>query len=243
VGGRLTPDEVAWVGSCPVVATPKPGVHVWARLPGPVKGTVYARHADRTVMIETRGEGHCAVAPGSPPRCHPSGRPYLFASRGWLAGGPAEPIPFEVFLAWTVAAAELNEYVRLARVVGDLPRPAGTPAGDRPGDHFNARVSWDAVLTRHGWRPVRRSGETVYWCRPGKPDGVSATTGFCRGESSGDLLYVFSSNAAPFEPGTAYSRFAADTLLEHRGDWAAATRALAAAGYGSPLPRRKGVVR
>jgi len=45
-------------------------------------------------------------------------------------------------------------------------------------------------------------------------------------------LYVFSSNAAPFEPGKAYGPFAVYALLEHHGDFAAAARALRAEGYG-----------
>jgi hypothetical protein len=144
----------------------------------------------------------------------------------------------EIFFRWTLYAAELSEYVRPPRacVVGD--RAAGVPFGDRPGDHFNARVSWGAILDRHGWRAFRQSGDVSYWTRPGKPAGVSASTGFCRGESAGDLLFVFTSSAPPFEPDTAYSRFATYALLEHRGDFAAAARALVHAGYG--VPRIKG---
>ena len=47
-----------------------------------------------------------------------------------------------------------------------------------------------------------------------------------------DLLYVFSSNAAPFEPEKGYSKFAVYALLNHGGDFTAAARALAAEGYG-----------
>ena len=39
-----------------------------------------------------------------------------------------------------------------------------------------------------------------------------------------NVLYVFSSNAAPFEPNQAYSPFAVYTLLEHGGDWERAAR-------------------
>ena len=42
----------------------------------------------------------------------------------------------------------------------------------------------------------------------------------------------FSSNALPFEPETAYAPFAAYSLLEHEGDFAAAANALAQQGYG-----------
>jgi len=31
------------------------------------------------VLIETRGEGGYVLAPGCPPECHPSGKPYTMA--------------------------------------------------------------------------------------------------------------------------------------------------------------------
>jgi hypothetical protein len=107
-------------------------------------------------------------------------------------------------------------------------------SGDRPGDDFNARAKWGPdVLEPAHWKAVGNSGEKIYWKRPGKEErGWSATTGYCKGEKSGDMLYVFSSNAAPFEADKAYSKFAAYALLNHDGDFSAASRALRAAGWG-----------
>jgi hypothetical protein len=39
-------------------------------------------------------------------------------------------------------------------------------------------------------------------------------------------------NAFPFEPEHAYTKFAAYTILSHRGDFTAAAKTLADAGYG-----------
>jgi hypothetical protein len=61
--------------------------------------------------------------------------------------------------------------------------------------------------------------------------GTSATTNY----AGSDLLYVFSSNAHPFEPETAYDKFAAYALLEH-GDFQAAARLLALKGYRQSKP-------
>lgn len=151
-----------------------------------------------------------------------------------------------MFHTLTVYAAALNEYVRPAarEVVGARSRPPA--GGDRPGDQFNARAGWGDILAPHGWRVYRATGGATYWTRPGKPAGISASTGFCRAESGRDLLYVFSTSAAPFDAETSYSRFAAYALLNHRGDYPAATRALALTGYGRPREggaRRKGVRR
>src|SRR5262249_49783232 len=70
--------------------------------------------------------------------------------------------------------------------------------------------------------------EVTHWRRPGKNEGVSATTNY----AGSGLLYVFTSNGAPFEADTAYTAFAAYTLLTHRGDFSAAAQALQAHGYG-----------
>ena len=99
----------------------------------------------------------------------------------------------------------------------------------RPGDLYNQRVSWDDVLTPRG----RQSGEVIYWRRPDKDTpGHSATTGRCKTPRRGDLLYVFSSNAPPFESEKTYSRFEAYAVLNHNGDFKAAAAALARCGFG-----------
>src|SRR5262249_17437009 len=90
---------------------------------------------------------------------------------------------------------------------------------------------WLDLLMRHDWRDVSRPGLASrgvrYFQRPGKvgrePSATYGKTGAC--------LYVFSSNAQPFDPDTAYTPFSAYALLEYDGDFHAAARALAAA-YG-----------
>jgi putative DNA primase/helicase len=121
-------------------------------------------------------------------------------------------------------ARALTQYVAPERVY--TPRGSGTATGDRPGDLYAAKVSWEDVLQPHGWRVVGHRVGVTLWCRPGKKDGISATTGYC-----GDLLYVFSSNAAPFEPMRAYRKFTAFTLLNAGGDFFRAATMLACQGY------------
>jgi hypothetical protein len=113
-------------------------------------------------------------------------------------------------------------------------RPVGPPIvdgqGGRPGDDFNRRATWGAILTPHGWRLLYERGSEAYWRRPGKDRGLSATTGY----AGARLLYVFSSSAAPFAPATWYTPFSALALLEHNADFTEAARALALRGYGEP---------
>src|SRR5262249_1197199 len=103
--------------------------------------------------------------------------------------------------------------------------PAG---GHRPGDVFNARATWQQVLEPKGWTVVRQKENVLYWRKPGAtPPGHHATTDYC-----GDYFYNFSTSAPPFEGDAAYTKFTAFALLYHDGDFSAASKALAAEGYG-----------
>lgn len=128
-------------------------------------------------------------------------------------------------------AQEFNEYAPPERVRAAAPS-ASDAKGDRPGDEYNRRAAWAELLEPHGWRVDRTAGDVTYWTRPGKTRGTSATTGKCSTEGAGDLLYVFSGNAGPFDADHAYSKFAALTLLECGGDFAAAAKRLRGEGYG-----------
>lgn len=149
---------------------------------------------------------------------------------GFLNTKDAEPLP--VALIWNAPQGwKLEDFAPI------MPKPEPRPAplqnvdtvlGGRPGDDYNARGDWSVLLTAHGWHEAGRRGETSYWCRPGKRDGISA-----RLNNKGDgLLRVYSSSAPPLEAGTSYSLFGAYTALEHGGDFKEAAKTLAAQGYG-----------
>jgi hypothetical protein len=184
------------------------------------------------VLVETRGEGGYVVVAPSNGATHPSGRPWTL-----LVGGPGT-LP-------TITADEHRALHALCAMVDRRPttpapaeparRDTSEPAGERPGDDFNARASWDDILTPHGWTVVHGHGHYRVWRRPGKDKGVSATTG----RNDGDNLWVFSTSTE-FEAEKHYSKFAAYTLLEHGGDYRAAAKALQGDGYGGqrrPQPR------
>ena len=216
----------------PRVTTPAHGDHLYYRcdeISGSMKlATAHESFVDctgksKTTMIETRGEGGYVVAPGSPACCHKAGRTYDLVNGSDLARTPKiTPAHRRSMLD---AARSFNE------VAKDAPQSRQRPdtnIGARPGDDFNARgPSWSDILHPAGWVLVRSRGETDYWRRPGKEDGISATTGKC-----GDKLYVFSSNASPFESDRAYDKFAAFTILSHSGDFKKATKDLGGKGYG-----------
>jgi len=109
-------------------------------------------------------------------------------------------------------------------------------AGDiSPGDDFENKVDWaDAeLLGGDGWALDHEQGGTRYWIRPGKTEGVSATTGRSQDR---DRLFVFSENAKPFETWVPYNKFGAYALLHHGGDHSAAAKELRKLGFGTPTP-------
>ena len=75
--------------------------------------------------------------------------------------------------------------------------------GKRSGDVFNAQADWSFLL-KHGWLQVGQSHNRILWKPPGKETvGISATTGYCKGQDGTELFYVFSTNASPLRLGDA----------------------------------------
>ena len=184
-------------------------------------------------LIETRGEGGYAIIPPSPAACHPSGRPYEYLR------GSLEDVP-------VITAAQRSELVALARALNEWYEPEQAErqprraerfdgSGLSPGDDYNARASWDALLTGFGMQRKRVRGETEYWGWADNGRAVCATVG----HAGSHLFYNWSTAAHPFEAEKAYDLFGAYARLTHGGDFAAAARALAADGYGDP-PKPKG---
>jgi hypothetical protein len=232
-------EQPGLVAKLSVTRTPKPGFHTRYRcreidIPGNMKLAMDPSAPKKEqVLIETRGEGGYALAPGCPPECHETGRTYDYVS-----GPPLHQIQ-------DITAAEREILIRAARSFNRAPATdsagarASSSEGDalRPGDDYNRRgPDWLEILD--GWSLARKAGKGRYLRRPGKERGWSATVGVCTSKNGVELLAVFSSNAAPFEgpqggkPCTCYSKFAAYTLLHHQGDFKAAAKALAAQGYG-----------
>lgn len=94
---------------------------------------------------------------------------------------------------------------------------------NKPGDLYNnsteATGDIKLFLTSNGWTELNNG----QWRRSGKNKGISATLG----KVAPNILYVFSSNAYPFEPMKAYSPFQVMALLKYSGDFKACAKELA----------------
>ena len=216
--------------------TPSGGAH-WVYRCDEIEGNQkLAQRVDGKVTIETRGEGgYLVTAPTGP---SVAGRPYE------LISGAFSSIP-------TITPGERRDLLNLARSFDEIPATRAERrrkdredtkqdkrAGLRPGDDFKARATWHEVLEPHGWTLAYERDGAGYWRRPGKTEGLSASTNY--GGDKGDFLYVFSTSTS-FDANEAYSKFAAYAVLEHNEDYEAAARALAVRGYGdAPAPNKAG---
>lgn len=228
----LSPQTKAVLDTLPLVRTQRGGFHLRYRTVGPPEGNLKLyRDLDpvtgkQETVIETRGEGGQALIP-------PSESYELLSGVIYNVPVITEDIHeefFEVARSFALAPEPVDIF--------SIPMPRA--GEERPGDVYDKTVPWEEVIGPHGWTKafVRRDG-IACWRRPGKDRGISATSGF--GEK--DLLYVFSSNADPFDLEHSYSKFGAYALLEHGGDFKLASKTLADQGFGikkvEPAPIEK----
>ena len=197
--------------------TPR-GAHVLVRVPTPGGNTKLAP------KIETRGEGGFVVVAPSGGNVHESGKPYVLRRGGF--GSILEMSDDELGLLLDVA----RSFAPQIDTTAEPPSWSQEDSGGRPGDEWARVTSWASILEPHGWKRVFvGSNGAAYWRRPGKAQGISATTN----HAGSDLLYCFTTSTG-FAANRGYGKFSAWALLEHDSDYAAAARALAAMGYGKP---------
>ena len=213
--------------------TPSGGYHVCYRCESPVEGNLKLARGNRDgklkTLIETRGEGGlflCAPTEGyalqqgdfaSIPTISPDARQALLEAARSLDEVQAATTPTDLHGA------------NVGQRGADFAPTGGKDAFDlAPGDDFNARGDVHPLLLAAGWQFCGNNPDgNELWTRPGKDprNGISATY-------KDGSFYVFSSNAAPFEPNVKYSPFAVYATLNHNGDYTAAASALLTQGYG-----------
>ena len=185
-------------------------------------------HKPVKTLIETKGQGGFVIIAPSNGKVHPTGGAYKLVSGG-----------LETIV--TLTKEEHDAIRNLARTFDEMPeaaQPQPKPKapvtgrkdfpdqGKSPGDDYEERESWPGLLEQWGWVADHQRGDIIYWTRPGKDKGVSATTGHCKG------LKVFTTST-PFSTQGTYTKFGAFTLLQYGGNFTESVKALAANGYGT----------
>ena len=208
--------------------TPSGGIHFLYRvvgneLPGNTKLASQAGE-DGGCLIETRSEGGFCITAPSGGNAHPSGKAWEMAS------GSIESIP-------VIKMQEREEIFRILRTFDELPHTEAVRSEvtkteldpSQPGDDYAIKTTWVEILEPAGWKRVYTDRQGVtFWRRPGKNEGISASTGF----GDYDNFYVFTTSTS-FQANKSYSKFAVYAHLFHRDDFRAASQELRSLGYGS----------
>jgi hypothetical protein len=204
-----------------VEITPSGGRHVFLRCP---QGTIprSEKLASRPtsdggqVLIETRGEAGYA-------RVYPTPGYRLIQGR---LDKISEVTPTEMDLLCSIARS-FDECPESKPIVGREQR-SKWPGELLPGEDFDARGrDIESMVQEHEWVLVEERKGRKYLRRPGKNKGT------CSASITADkVLFVFSSNAAPFGSFKSYSAFGVYTVLYHAGDFNASAKALAREGFG-----------
>ena len=189
------------------------GCHYWYRrleTTEKVKSRNRTRIGGHIYKLDIKADGGYAVAPGNE---HWAGGRYTWSMPWTRELIESLPVYDPSWLPHEEKAREKWEQ-------GEV----GRGGANRPGDDFNRRALWDTILEPAGW--TYAGGNK--WCRPG---GFGHSANILGDDD--DYLYVWSSNAKPFEAEQAYSKFAAYTVLYHNGNWSRAAEILAEEGYGA----------
>lgn len=205
----------------PYEKTPSGGYHVFYRCEEPVEGNkklaqIYDPGEGKPVtIIETRGEGGYVVV-------SPSGG-YKMIDGSILKIPVISKESRDYIISSCMAFNEIEEKeYTMPDVIGKYNYGDGERAGDRYNLSANAIAECRALLEHHGWTFIN---DGKYARRPGKKDnGISATLGIVKSRLGVPLLYVFSSNAYPFEPMHSYNPFAIFSMLAYGSDFSAAAK-------------------
>jgi hypothetical protein len=199
--------------------SPSGGYHIIYRHTGTPSGNQkLAYRADaKEAAIETRGEG------------------------GYIAAGSAmgyqvthdRPIP-------TLTAEERASLIAICEGYNERRTIKHTPISRQQSDyydtdpwtHFNGSPSAETVLTDAGWTICGQNNHFIWFTRPGKSSGVSASFNHDR-----RVYYIFTSSAAPLEPSRGYQPATLLSILQHNGDRKQTYAWLTSNGYGKVKPK------
>jgi energy-coupling factor transporter ATP-binding protein EcfA2 len=190
--------------------TPSGGYHLIYRCSVIEGNQVFARDTDKSVLIETRGEGGYIA-------CYPT--PQYRLLYGTLKD-IKEITPEERENLFT-ACRSLNRLFEEVK-----PKKAALLEGDTPWEDYNKKTDVSDLLIKHGWTWLKKQGDNDFWRRPGKTEGHSATWHEEKG-----LFYCFTSSSG-LEPNKAYTPYALFTYFECNGDFSRSASLLRSQGFG-----------
>jgi hypothetical protein len=201
-------------------STPSGGYHVLYRCHEPIKEgnqKLATLAGSMQAGIETRGEGGYIVAP-------PSLGYQVYQDRQIPRISP------DMRESLVNLARSLNQKIRVAAQPA-VEQSASTYYDTNPFEHFNQSPAGDTVLLDRSWTAAGGNANHLYFTRPGKSNGISAS--FNR---TTRLYYIFTTST-PLDAERAYHPSTILATLDHGGDKRATYRWLVDQGYGKIKPR------
>lgn len=166
-------------------------------------------------FLETRGEGGYALAPPS------------------MGYGIHQDNNIPA-LTWAERCSLINlcrSYSEIAPVQSFKPSVSDNNYYDEnPFAHFNQSVAAESVLTDHGWKECGHSNLFIWFTRPDKKKGISASFNRLK------RVYFIFTSTTEFDELKGYQPATALSILAHGGDKKKTFRHLVQAGYGVIKP-------
>lgn len=217
-------EDFGFTMPCLIQRTKSGGFHFIYRCPNPQANMKLAtRRGEKEAMIETRGVG---------------GLLFVTPSPGYeLINGLLTDLP-----ELTATQEQRDNLVRLCRHFHEVEpeayekkvRPeAAQVAGEKPWEAFDKATDILGMMERYGWKVIGKRGEYIRLNRPGAKHskGVDGTV-----IEAANLFYPFTSSEQ-FEPNKAYGPSAVFAILEHRGNFSDAAKALYKMGFGDRIEK------
>lgn len=205
-----------------VQITKSGGAHLIYRCPEPAGNQKLAkRRGEKEAMIETRGKG---------------GLLFIAPTPGYnIISGSLFDIP-------AISQGDRDYLIRICRHF-DEPDPVEFSAalrpeaqklpGMKPWDAFDAATDILELMQRYGWRVVSKSADYIRLNRPGAKHSRGVDGSIIVGKN---IFYPFTSSTE-FEPNHGYGPAAVYAIMEHRGNFSDAAKALYRQGYGDRIDK------
>lgn len=167
-------------------------------------------------FIETRGEGGYAVAP-------PSLNYTIHLDN---------PIPV---ISWEDRCSIITLMRSYSEIV-EIAQPYKPTKSDRsyydenPFEHFNSSPEAETILQDGGWKFVKQSNLFIWFTRPGKDTGISASF------NKQKRVYFIFTSSTEFDESKGYNPATVLSILQHGGDRKQTYRSLVQKGYGKIRP-------
>lgn len=194
------------------VRTPSGGYHFYTKYNPLLSSTRHEKKPNKDILhaVDVQSNGSIVFAPPSK---------FKNGTYTIVNDAPIIPLPDDLLVQVIDALEPEKESTDKA----PYHRPID-PLSKRPGDIFNALATWEDVLVPLGWK---RLGTSNYWRRPGKKDGVSASTDW----NGYGLFFCYSTSVEGLTQFKGYTKFSLYTHLVHGGDFKKAASALVMENY------------